>query len=127
MITSPTPADVFSERPMTRMHWIERAPVLSILSLTTRPALVFRLFCTGEVAPVIARSHSRRSAELLALALHGQDPRDRSPCLGDRAVVLQLPGRQREAGLPQVLLRLAEGVLELVVGQLADLSDVHRP
>src|SRR6476661_1152806 len=29
MITSPTPAVVLSERPMTRMHWIERAPVLS--------------------------------------------------------------------------------------------------
>src|SRR4029453_16492781 len=28
-ITSPTPADVLSERPMTRMTWIDRAPVLS--------------------------------------------------------------------------------------------------
>ena len=29
MMTSPTPASVLSERPITRMHWIVRAPVLS--------------------------------------------------------------------------------------------------
>ena len=29
MITSPTPAVVLSERPITRMHWMLRAPVLS--------------------------------------------------------------------------------------------------
>src|SRR3954462_5294153 len=28
-MTSPTPALILSERPMTRMHWIVRAPVLS--------------------------------------------------------------------------------------------------
>jgi len=36
----------------------------------------------------------------LALALDGQDPRDRSPRLRDRAVVLELAGREREARPP---------------------------
>ena len=53
---------------------------------------------------------SGRLAEL-ALALHGQDPRHCSPRLRDRAVVLQLPGREREARSPQVLLGFAQGLV----------------
>src|SRR5260221_2160337 len=118
---------------MTRLYsrWRARRStdttiVLSIRSLTTRPTLVFRLPCTWMSAPVIAWSPSGRLAELAALALHGQDPRDCSPRLRDAAVVLELACRQREARSPEVLLRLSEGGLELGVGQLANGLDVHQ-
>src|SRR5690349_23991160 len=92
--------------------------VLSILSLTTRPTLVFRLPCAGVPAtgpvgftftPAIRRpSRLRRLGLIAALVLHHQDPGDRSPGLRDRAVVLQLPGREGEARLPQLLLGIPQ-------------------
>src|SRR5438094_62049 len=166
-ITSPTPADVFCERPMIRMHWIVRAPVLSptcaslasswalnlvvrrmtrlyngwrasrwtdttivlsIRSLTTWPTFVLRLPFTRLMggAPVIWSSRSGRPGPFGApLELDGQDPGDRPAGGGNLAVVLELPGRQREARAPQLLLRLAEGFLQLGVRHRADLIDVH--
>src|SRR4029450_7604798 len=123
----------FVVKRMTRLYSRWRASrstdttiVLSILSLTTRPTLVFRLACTCVAGPVIAGSSRRPSGLLGALALHGEDPRDRSSGLGDRAVVLQLAGRQREAGLPEVLLRVDQGLVQLGVRERPDLVDIHQ-
>ena len=66
-------------------------------------------------------------ALVAALALHGEDPRDRSSGLGDRAVVLQLAGVELEASLPEILLGLAKLLLELPVGQGSNLINVHLP
>src|SRR5262245_2285852 len=104
--------------------------VLSILSLTTRPTLVLRLFvrvvpCT-VLTPAICRRLRRGRAARASLVLHRQDPGDRPACLRDRAVVLQLPRRERKARLPELLLGIAQGLLELRVREGAGLINVHR-
>src|SRR3954465_454796 len=103
--------------------------VLSILSLTTRPTLVFRCPCTGVVAPVVAIPAplpGRASGGPLALhggdpggllagrprALQGEDPGDLLAGRRDLAVVLQLAGREGEPRLPEVLLGLLEPVVQ---------------
>src|SRR5262245_2285918 len=121
--------------------------VLSILSLTTRPTLVLRLFwrvvtCTvltpalcrplrrGGSGPVPIQSTCRRvrrgRTAPRSVVLHRQDPGNRPACLRDRAVVLQLPRRERKARLPELLLGIAQGLLELRVREGAGLINVHR-
>src|SRR3954469_23333890 len=122
------------EARMTRLYsrWRVRRStdttiVLSILSLTTRPTLVFRCPCTGVVAPVVAIPAplpGRPSGG--PRALHGEDPGDLLAGRRDLAVVLQLAGREGEPRLPEVLLGLLEPVVQLSVGELPDLSDLHR-
>src|SRR5204863_8918265 len=81
----------------------------------------------GHGHGLCALSVARRDASRLALALDGEDAGDLAPRQGDAAGVIELPRREREAGAPEVLLGLQEGIRELLVGHLADLGDVgHR-
>src|SRR4051794_4823777 len=139
---SPTCASLVSScalkrvvRRMTRLYsrWRVRRStdttiVLSILSLTTRPTLVLRCPCTGVVAPAVGIPTLllRRARGGGPLALDGEDPGDRPSRRRDLAVILQLPGRQREPGLPEVLLGLLQAILELTIGELPGLTDLHR-
>src|SRR5207247_5379186 len=123
-------------RRMTRLYRRWRASrstdttiVLSILSLTTRPTLIFRLPCTCWMVSVIWRDLRRSGAACAPGApfhLDRHDPGDRPTGLGDAAVVLELAGRQGEARLPQLLLRVPERRLELHVRQGAHLIGVPR-
>src|SRR5579862_171969 len=104
--------------------------VLSIRSLTTRPTFVLRCACTGVVAPVIGRRlrrllRGRGEAAEAALALDREDAGDHPAGLGDRAGVIELSRRQREAGRPEVLLGLLQGIRQLGVGHLSDLGDLQ--
>src|SRR3954447_21633708 len=101
---------------------METTIVLSILSLTTRPTSVFRLPCAGvpctglagfTFTPAISPSSRAPRALVPALVLDRQDPGDCSRGLRDRAVVLELPRRQREPRLPQLHLRVTQRLLEL--------------
>src|SRR5450759_1118944 len=100
--------------------------VLSILSLTTRPTLVFRCPCTGVVAPAVVSPTLllRHDACGRPLALDGEDPGDRPSRRRDLAVVLQLAGREGEAGLPEVLLGLSKPIVQLVIRELPDVNDL---
>src|SRR3954452_3566903 len=119
----------FVEAFMTRLYsrWrVSRSTdttiVLSILSLTTRPTLVLRCPCTGVVAPAVGIPTLllRRARGGGPLALDGEDPGDRPSRRRDLAVILQLPGRQGEPGLPEVLLGLLQAILELPVGERSE-------
>src|SRR4029078_26054 len=96
------------------------APDLGLaLALHRRGAL-------GHGHRLCALSIARRDASRLTLALDGEDAGDLAPRLGDAAGVVELPRRQGEAGAPEVLLGLLQGVRELLVGHLANLGDVAQ-
>src|SRR5487761_2660918 len=98
--------------------------VLSILSLTTRPTLVFRLPCTS-VAPAMP-GPLRALAHEQSLVADGEDPGDRPAGAGDRGGVRQPAGRELEAGLPEVPLRVLERLVQLRVRQATQLVDVDH-
>src|SRR5665811_2199992 len=104
--------------------------VLSILSLTSVrpwssacPSLL--LLPSRDLLSPAGGLGRRPRAHVAALTLHGKDPRDRVSGLGNRAVVLQLPGGELEACLPEILLGLAELLVKLSVGQGPNLINVH--
>ena len=85
------------------------------------PARALIDFTSGGRAPTAAAA-----VPICALGLDGQQAGDVAPRLRDLAVVGQLAGGQLEPQVVEVTARGRELGAELLVGQLAGLSDVHR-